>query len=407
MLCLKILRDRLQRAFVADGYLLLKDIVPEPLVLKAKRAINKAVGAARQAVLRSSGDAERDAERITSAGDGLKGLGSTEEVVGLFTESPLLPLMEDLMGGPVAGTAGARDVATVDGGGGRIAQVLTAQIALNFPSEEGEAWQYSDFNEAGYRDQDTPFYGWHGHLDGVWNGGGVKGVRHAGGLPLVTPDGEPLTDEHLKQWYSDPATNGGRRSYTELALSVPVNMANYTCLLGVPLSDQMAEGSGNLGLLRGAHFAMEHAFRKQRDAGGPLGPGGPGWPLEDLAAPNGHGLCHYPDSVRAQFEDGAAYTPDGKMWPRPSFILCEPRDAVLVLHSTPHCATRVEAADPRSMVYFRLTPAARPEANRACFPEAMCDIWLEWPALAEMGVEARDAATRARARPPDSHHAKL
>ena len=171
------------------------------------------------------------------------------------------------MGGPIAGTANARGVDTADGGGGKMGTVLTSQIALNFPSEEGEAWQYSDFNEAGYPDQETPFYGWHGHLDGVWNGGGVAGVRQGGGLPLVTPDGEPLTDEHLEQWYSDPATNGGRRSYPELDLSVPVNMANYTCLLGVPLSDQTREGCGNLGLLRGAHFAMEQAFREQRDVG--------------------------------------------------------------------------------------------------------------------------------------------
>ena len=115
---------------------------------------------------------------------------------------------------------------------------------------------------------------------------------------------------------------------------------------------------------------MEQAFREQRDVGGPLGPGGPGWALEDVNAPNGHGLCHYPESVRQQFAEGAAFTADGKMWPRPTFILCEPTDAVLVLHSTPHCATRVEAADPRFMIYFRLTPAARPEVNRGCFPEA-------------------------------------
>ena len=77
------------------------------------------------------------------------------------------------------------------------------------------------------------------------------------------------------------------------------------------------------------------------------------------------------------------------MWPRPTLIKCEPGDAVIVLHSTPHCATRVESADPRYMIYFRLTPAARPEANRRCYPEAACDIWKEWPALAEQGAEAR------------------
>ena len=46
-------------------------------------------------------------------------------------------------------------------------------------------------------------------------------------------------------------------------------------LAGVCLSDQTKPDSGQFPVHRGAHDGVEAFFRQQRDAGGPLGGGGP------------------------------------------------------------------------------------------------------------------------------------
>jgi hypothetical protein len=103
-----------------------------------------------------------------------------------------------------------------------------------------------------------------------------------------------------------------------------LNLGNYTCLVGVSLSDQSVEGCGNLGLLRGAHERMQEFFRHQAACGGPLGPGGPLWPRFDHNSPNGWGVVHYPAFVREAFLEDAAYTADGKVWPKPTEVLLSP-----------------------------------------------------------------------------------
>ena len=143
-------------------------------------------------------------------------------------------------------------------------------------------------------------------------------------------------------------------------------------------------------LLKGAHHEIERFFRYQRDAGGPLGPDGPNWGRIDHDAPNGGGLRHYPDAVRMAFTAGAGRTPDGKLWPKPTLLLLAPGDAAIVLHAVPHSATRVARTEPRLMVFFRITPLARPERNRVVYPEALCDIWREWPGMADVVAEERD-----------------
>ena len=134
----------------------------------------------------------------------------------------------------------------------------------------------------------------------------------------------------------------------------------------------------------GCH-AYEYLFRRQRDAGTVLGPEGLDWPREDAAAPNQHGLNYMPDVVREQF--AGKRTADGKMWPRPELIKATPGDAVVVLHSCPHGASINTAADPRYMIYFRITTPLRaqelgsPVGGAACSVEALVDIWSEWKGL--------------------------
>ena len=40
-------------------------------------------------------------------------------------------------------------------------------------------------------------------------------------------------------------------------------MTNFTCLVGIPLSDMSEEGSGNVGLMRGSHHDMQAFLNRQ------------------------------------------------------------------------------------------------------------------------------------------------
>ena len=318
-----------KQALYRDGFVVLPNIACEAQVAAARRRIFMALG--RQ-------QSPRGAEPV---------------FLDLFNGTRLREVVEEALGA-VYGPS-------------------SCQLATRFPAEPAES-----INESGYRDCDTPFFGWHGHLDGLWNGA----------APVHQDVDQPMTAEQLEAWNREPARNGCRKTHPALH----ANVANFAALVAVALSDQRQEGSGNVGLLQGAHHEMERFFRAQRDAGGPLGPDGPDWQRIDAKAPNRAGLRHYPDAVRQAFKANGTHTPDGKFWPRPTLLRLAPGDAAIILHATPHSATRVETAEPRLMAYFRLTPRARPEANRMVYPEALCDIWSEWPGMADVV-----AAERARA----------
>lgn len=264
-------------------------------------------------------------------------------VLALLNDSALKPILEHALGAPICEAHGA-------------------QLATLFPARPNNY-----VNESGYRDCDTPFLGWHGHLDGLWNGA----------TPMHQDISTPMSAEAFALWSASPSGNGQAREFPEHG----ANIANFTTLLGIALSDQRDVGAGNLGVLAGAHHPTAKFFRSQRASGGPLGPDGPGWPRIDHAAPNRCGLRHYPDIVRAAFAADAAHTADGKLWPKPTLLQLAPGDAVIALHGLPHSATRVEGPDPRLMAYFRITSSARPKPNVRVYPDALCDPWLEWRGL--------------------------
>lgn len=267
-------------------------------------------------------------------------------------EGDLMRSIAEAMGHPVTGPRGA-------------------QLATIFPHQPGHG-----INESGYPAEEVPFYSWHGHLDGLWNGA----------TQIHQRVDRPMNADETAKWNQDLAKNGVRRTYGN-----NVNVLNFTALLGIPLSDQMQEGSGNLGLLRGAHHPISEFFQFQRDRGGPLGPDGPEWERIDTAAPNGCGLRHYPEQVREQFAEGAAYTADGRMWPKPHIVKVKPGDAVLALHAIPHGATRLDGYTPRLMAYFRLVPASRQAtSNPHGYPDALCDCWLEWEGMRDVVAANRN-----------------
>lgn len=288
----------------------------------------------------------RNDDRLQEAVGVAMSAGTDPAILDLANpESPLLRSIGEALGHPIR-------------------EIPGAQLATIFPHELGNA-----INESGYPANEVPFYGWHGHLDGLWNGA----------APVHQRTDRPMNDAELARWNRDPARNGVRRTYPG-----GINIRNFTALLGIPLSDQMVEGAGNLGLLRGAHHAISKFFQYQRDAGGPLGPDGPGWERIDTNAPNFSGLRHYPELVREQFSDGAEYTSDGRMWPKPTLIKVKPGDAVLTLHAVPHSSTRLEGNSPRLMAYYRLVPSTRDSSSPHSFADALCDCWLEWHGMREL-----------------------
>ena len=333
-----------KRSFYRDGFVVAPGVVDQDRV-DAASLIFKELGRLRAA---PAGLGVKQGDRGAETRP-----GQSPVLLSLFNDSGLRDLVEEALG-PVGPARGC-------------------QLATRFPADPGD-----HVNESGYRDLDTPFFGWHGHLDGLWNGA----------TRIHQDTDRAMTPEQIEAWDRDPSTNSCRRCYPEHG----ANIRNFTALVAVAISDQTAEGAGNVGVLQGAHHEMERFFRHQRDAGGPLGPDGPDWERIDRDAPNGCGLRHYPDAVREAFSADAARTPDGKLWPRPTLLRLAPGDAAMVLHAVPHCATRVNRSEPRLMVYFRVTPTARPESNRAIDPDALCDIWREWPGMADVVAAERRGA---------------
>ena len=258
----------------------INDLIPKETWSAARRQLMMRLGAVQQAAL---GYSPARAANLVGGGQAeavaaQKATGTLPEVTALF--EPIRPILEHALGTPLERAAGG-------------------QMALNFPTEAGEG-----INETGWKDTETPFFGWGGHVDGVWNGG------------TQIPQSPEATDE--EKWYSDPSTNGGSRFYpADLGHGEDACLSNFTVLIGVPLSDMSEEGSGNVGLLRGSCHDMEAFLRKQTELGGPLGPSGPEWPREYTNARNGHGLCHYPPAVRqaAAEREGYETTDDGRERP--------------------------------------------------------------------------------------------
>ena len=322
----KAMTDAQKRSLYRDGFVVLPDMAPQDAVTAARRRLFMALGA------------------------GTRPDGSAAVFTDLLNGTDLAPLVTEALGA--------------------IRPAKFCQLASSFPTDPDDR-----INEAGYCNRETPFHGWHGHLDGLWNGA----------TPMHQRTDAPMTAAERDAWHGEPSRNGCRKTFPELG----ANIMNFAALVAVALSDQTREGVGNVGVLRGAHHEMEAFFRRQRDAGGPLGPDGPDWQRVDAEAPNGAGLRHYPEAVRRAFAHDGATTQDGRFWPRPTLLRMAPGDAALILHATPHSATRVESAEPRFMAYFRVSPLARPEANRYVFPEALCDIWSEWPGMAEVVAAER------------------
>ena len=190
-------------------------------------------------------------------------------------------------------------------------------------------------------------------------------------------------------------------------------LGSFTAFVGVALNDQTEFGRGNLCLLKGAHEDVEAFFRMQRDAGGNVGPEGPGWPRLAPRKDGGVSLTPMPQPVREKFIADAEVI-DGVAWPEPTPILLDEGDAVIALHACPHGGSVNAGADPRMNIYFRLRherPGGATVLGDSDHPDrgwegefldyaddydpwqvavdAMCDHWSEWDGMADVVAEVR------------------
>ena len=270
---------------------------------------------------------------LNSGGENME--AAQAAVAAMFNEGDIKPLLESGLGVEVPEQKGA-------------------QMAVLQPSPSKH-----EISESGYHLDEIPYYQWQGHLDGLWNG-------TTGSLQAPDEDDSEWFglqgSNGVKFWLDSDSTLEDRRTGAPMG---SISISGFSCLVGIAVSDQMEDGDGQVGLLKGAHHHIEKHFQYQRDAGGPLGPDGPGWPRIDRAAPNQHGLRHYPESVREVMavENGSEQTADGRVWPQPELVKMNAGDAVLVMHATPHGGSHVAGPDPRMQCYFRITTKERAKDN--------------------------------------------
>jgi hypothetical protein len=164
----------------------------------------------------------------------------------------------------------------------------------------------------------------------------------AGGqIALRFPLNQDQVDQQLEK--PDALRWGGHLD----GLHTPTNgvpkgvLGTFTCLVGVALSRQSEEFAGNLGVLKGGHEINERFFRMQQATGdGSFGPGGSGWPLTDDGVPTDY----IPPGLRRELVNApGTVNSGGKAHPRPTQLLMEPGDAVLVHYCTPHGNVPVRA----------------------------------------------------------------
>ena len=352
-----------KRTLYRDGYVVVRNAVPEHLVAAAKRRIE--------------------------GGEGL--LSKAAEMTDLVNKSSVTPILREAMGyfdPPIAAQVGVRPV-TAPG---------------------------NHFNNLGYRERDMPYYAAEPHVDGSMT------IR----IPQEVQDGTP-DEIYRRYVASGPKGDLGRSPDVIGHNMVPMfedpdmtlGLGSFTAFVFVCLNDQTVEGRGQTALLRGAHHAVEKFFRFQRDTNNHLGVEGPGWPRLDYTVPNRCGLIYLPEAVREQFiDEDVECTPDGRRWPRPTQILMEPGDACITVYQIPHSGTRNEGTEPRQSVIFRIRNKKRQpnvlvngitdhpdrgqrgewlDFERGNDPwqrskYAMCNMWHEWDGMGGVVESERERA---------------
>ena len=176
---------------------------------------------------------------------------------------------------------------------------------------------------------------------------------------------------------------------------------SFSCLVGVALNDQTEPDCGNFAVLRGSHIANAAFFAQQAAAGGPLGPGGPNWPMEPWRREEGSNASRgqwpelrarmIPPPTRAM-GDSPRYVgapEDGGWWPSGTQQLLRTGDVVLSHYLACHGESRHAGKEPRKMVFFRVKhrrhteyrPGEHHTSEMRYMTRVLSDPWLEWEGL--------------------------
>ncbi len=275
--------------------------------------------------------------------------------------------------------------------------------------------------------------------DNGFVGGDQGEMGHIDGMMAPPPQYYPKTVDDIVALGKDPNDPEAMHCYmTHLDHTVPnpmgtpfymdpertLTIGDFTAFVGIAFSDQTQMGCGQTGVRRGFHHDTEQFFRMQRDAGGPIGYEGPGWPRVDpasIASGAPHmgmpaALKQPPQPRHGGFVNikgwrdsrGNPYT-----WLTP--VVLEDGDAFVALHGLPHAGTANHARSTRYTAFYRVR-RFRPknpyegdprwlhgtrdhndrlgDASAASFDyesynpyqmtiDHLCDMWSEWDGMKE------------------------
>ena len=217
-----------------DGFVILRDVVPETLTFEARRTIHMFAG--RHGIRRAYHD-----------------ISTSTALPDLVNESILGDILRNTIGPfdpPERGFA-----------------------AILYPQEKHL----------------TPNFGWHPHLDGLWAGPLPKNVDEVDDL------NSPRT-QHFGA--GDATVLGANMTPLFQNPECTLSLGSFTAFVGVALNDQTEFGRGNLCLLKGIHEHVEEFFRMQRDSGGVVGPEGVGWPRLTANSKGGVSMTPLPYPIR-------------------------------------------------------------------------------------------------------------
>ena len=284
--------DDERKQFFEDGFLIIRNAVSSKLVARARTLIEEAI--------------PRDEQHLLVPGE----LATHVDVTGLFNSSTLADTMKRLMG--------------------PFPPVISCQVAVTPP-----------FNLLGGKPGT--------HVDGGWSG-----VIPESAEEIDTTTCRPK--DAAKYFGENDEKRGTNDGLLWMNPERTLSYGSYTALVGVALNDQHEPGNGQLGVLKGTHKDVENCFKAQRDAGGIVGPEGPGWPrigIGKSGKPYNNGL---PDDIRKIAEQRAEDGEPTENWPWPELtpVLLGAGDAVIALHSCPHTPTPNFGPNPRINIYFRI-----------------------------------------------------
>ncbi len=299
------LTDAQKQSLFHDGYIILKGVIPWPLIAAARA-------------------------RIEAAGEGER-LGTQAAFTDLVNASPVTPILTEAMG--------------------QFDPPSDAHVGITPVTSPNER-----FSALGYRGKDLPYFESELHNEGLCY------------LPIPQEPVTGSPEEIYRMMIArGPKGDLGRcadviglnRSPLFQDPEMTLSLGSFTAFVIIPLNEQPEAGMGQTSVVPGGHRVLEAFHRWQFETSGCIGPEGPAWPRFDDGAPNRAGTNYLPDIVKHKLieldDRPPETTPDGRPWPRPMPLAMEPGDVAITVFQLPHTRTRnAIGAESRKNIIFRL-----------------------------------------------------